>query len=230
MIIQRTPEWYSARLGKFTASSFADLMAKPADKTSKWSKSSLNCIEKKAMELYFGKYNERPDNDATRWGHRHESDALIEFESRTGYKTLDAGFIVHKDLPDVGATPDAYVREDLDNGNPKTIQVKCPYNSKNHSDYFERMNNFRDLKRIKSQYYYQVQGEIWVSDAEYGYFASFDPRARDEQKMRFFKVDRDNQVIDLIEEKVKESIELRNEILDDLRTGKRNGRSLLSFW
>lgn len=42
MIKQRTNEWYRARTGKFTASNFAKLMAKPAEKSALWSKSALN--------------------------------------------------------------------------------------------------------------------------------------------------------------------------------------------
>ncbi len=230
MILQRTSEWYAARLGKFTASKFSYLMAKPANKSSKWSKSALNYIEKKATELYYKKHHERPDNDATRWGHRNESAALLKFSENTGYQTIEAGFVLHKNLLDVGATPDAYVFENGNNENPKTIQVKCPYNPKIHADYFNRMHSCWDLKRIKSGYYLQMQGEIWVTEAEYSFFASFDPRATEECCMRYFKVLRDDKTIDMLENRLKESIELRNEILNDLRNGARSPRSLQSFW
>jgi len=59
MIRQRTPEWYSARLGKFTASHFSDLMAKPAANLAPWSKSAINYIQDLALQLYLNKYTSR---------------------------------------------------------------------------------------------------------------------------------------------------------------------------
>ena len=79
MIKQRTKEWYASRIGKFTASGFSNLMAKPRDKSATWSRSALNYIEKAAAQLYYNDYYSRPNNDATRWGMAHEDSAIKEF-------------------------------------------------------------------------------------------------------------------------------------------------------
>src|SRR5699024_339573 len=95
MIVHRTKAWYDARLGKFTASSFPDIMAKPRDKNAHLSKSALNCIEQLARETYFGRPVVFPDSDSTRWGLRHEDGALKEFSRRMSFEIKDAGFLLH---------------------------------------------------------------------------------------------------------------------------------------
>lgn len=184
MIKHRSPEWYRARIGKFTASNLSELMAKPADKAALWSKSSLNCIEKAATQLFFNHYYERPDNDATRWGIRNEPKAIESFGRKSKFETSDIGFVLHPEIPEVGATPDAVVFENGEKEYSAIAEIKCPFNSKNHFDYSQRIINDSCLKKIKSAYYWQIQGEIWITDANHGYFVSFDPRFSEDKQDR----------------------------------------------
>ncbi len=135
IIRQRTDEWYTARLGKFTASNFCALMAKPADKSATWSKSAINYIQDLALQLFLNEYTWRQDNDATRWGMRNEEKALQEFSNASGFRIKDPGFLIHPGFPEVGATPDAFVIEDNQSESLILAQVKCPYGQKNHLHY-----------------------------------------------------------------------------------------------
>lgn len=230
MIKQRTDEWFKARTGIFTASNFSKLMAKPADKTAVWSKSAINFIEKAASQKYFNQYIERPDNDATRWGNIYEDAALRKFCKKTEFDYEDIGFILHPKSLDIGATPDARI---IEKNNPNLLivaQVKCPFNTDNHLRYLEKITNTYTLKQCKSAYYWQVQGEIWVSNADYAYFISYDPRLADSNNLLFIKVERNDEDIFLLKEKVEKCIHYRNRILVQIEKGERFARRLDTFW
>ena len=231
MIAHRTDEWYRARIGKFTASNFPDLMSKPADKTASISKSALNCIEKAAAQLYYNRYHERPDSDATRWGLNHESRAIQVFSERMNMQTIDIGYIEHPTIDSVGATPDVRIIDPIQPDKLIIAQIKCPYNPGNHKDYRDKICDTDSLKKKKSEYYWQIQGEIWVTNADHSYFVSFDPRliGRDEC-LHFVKIYRDENTINQIENVIKNSIEIRNIILQDFREGRRRPKLLSDYY
>jgi hypothetical protein len=220
MIRQRTPEWYNARLGKFTASHFGDLMAKPAVRSSQWSKSSITYINDLAQQLFLQKYTSRPDNDATRWGMRNEESALFEFGKSTGFNVSESGFLIHPSFPEVGATPDAIVNENQHSDIIILAQVKCPYSQKNHLKYRRKINDAESLKKCRSAIHWQIQGEIWVTGASHSYFVSFDPRHYGNQRLHYAKIERDQNSIDQLESVMPAAIALRDELLHQYQTGK----------
>jgi hypothetical protein len=220
MILQRTSEWYNARLGKFTASCFHELMSKPADVKSAWSKTALKCIERAALQIYQGYYYSSPDNEATRWGMDNEPFAIEAFAEKTGYSVIEAGFVLHPELIDAGATPDALVICP-ETGNSVPLQVKCHFNRLSHPDYLQRLHTSADLRKMKSHYYCQVQGEIWVTGAAYGFFVSFDPRLEDDRKVHYIRVQRDDVFIRQLEEKVKYAIIFRDWMVEEFKANRK---------
>ena len=132
-IIHRSKEWYQARIGKFTASSFGKLMAKPANASERWSKSLLSCVNRAVAQEHSGQYDERPDSASTRWGIDHEAAAIQAFAEQQGANTTDVGFLLHPILEDVGATPDAKVFHPKAPQKHILAEVKCPYNQNNGS-------------------------------------------------------------------------------------------------
>jgi YqaJ-like viral recombinase domain len=219
IIRQRTADWYNARLGKFTASNFSELMAKPADKSAKWSKSSINYIQNLALQLFLNNYTSRPDNDATRWGMRNEDKALHEFGSATGFTVKETGFMIHPDFPEAGATPDAIIIENRDSENIILAQVKCPFSQKNHLKYARKILDAKTLKKCRSSIHWQIQGEMWVTGASHSYFVSFDPRLLGNQRLHYAKIERDEKAIEMLECVIPEAIELRGEFLEKYRCG-----------
>lgn len=219
MIRQRSSEWYQARLGKFTASHFSDLMALSADKSAIWSKSSLNYIQDLALQLYLNRYTIRQDNDATRWGMRNEENALIEFGNRSGFTVKESGFMAHPEFPEAGATPDAFIVENPKSDKIILAQVKCPFSQKNHLKYLRKIVNANTLRKCRSAYHWQIQGEIWVTGASHSYFVSFDPRQFGHQRLHYAKIDRDQKAIDQLENVIPRAIELRNNFLEKYNSG-----------
>lgn len=230
MIKHRTTEWYKARIGKFTASNFPDIMTKPADKSASVSKTALNCIEKAAAELFFNSYLEKPDSDSTRWGLIYEETAIKQFSERTKLVTKDCGFMLHPKYPDVGATPDALIEDETFVDKTIIAQIKCPYNSKYHGEYRQKISDGVSLKKSKSDFFWQIQGEIWVTDAIHSYFVSFDPRENSTSNLHIVKINRDDEAISLLEQKILEAIKLRDQMVDEFRKGVKRPKRLDQYW
>ena len=220
IIRQRTPEWYAARLGRFTASNFGTLMARPVDKSSQLSKSAIAYIRDVALQLYLNKSTFRKDTIATRWGMTKENEALKEFEQITGFTITESGFVLHPDFPDVGATPDAIILDKGQSGKLILAQVKCPYSQKNHLQYIKKIGDVVSLKKYRSAIYWQIQGEIWVTGASYSYFVSFDPRLWGSKRLHYVRIERDQQAMDELETVIKKAIALRNGFFEEYKRKK----------
>ncbi len=230
MIRHRTSEWYRARIGVFTASNFSKLMARPADKTAAWSKSAMNFIEKSVSQIIYDDYLVRPDNPATRWGIRYEKEALEHFSNRNGFKYTDPGFIFSKESRWIGATPDAKIIDKEQPNDSILAEVKCPYNPKNYTNLRSKVIDSHTLKRTKSEYYWQVQGAMWVADADYSYFIVYDPRRREEESLHAVLIERDESDITALRNKVFQCMAYREQIHEEIRTNTRKAKPLDSFW
>ncbi|WP_373553155.1 lambda exonuclease family protein [Haliscomenobacter sp.] len=230
MIKQRTNEWFRARIGKFTASNFSSIVSKPADKTASISKSAMNCIEKAAAQLFYNDYYERRDTDATRWGNTLEKEAIIKFAKKTNLTTKESGFILHPQFPDIGATPDVIIEDSNFPGKAIVAQIKCPFNVENHISYTTKIHDTHTLRSKKSEYFWQVQGEIWISDSIHGYFVSYSPSVSLENQLHIVEIPRDEVAIAFLKMKVFEAINIRNVILDEFNSGKRRPKPLESYW
>jgi len=230
IISQRTRMWYKSRAGKFTASNFGKLMTMPRNKNDFWSKTSLNYIEKTAMEEYFDDYYIRPDNKYTAWGTDHEAEALDAFCRATGFHQEDTGFLIHPEIAEIGATPDAKIIENSARNEIVIAQVKCPYNSANHLKYLNRINNAESLKQVKKDYYWQMQGEMWVSGANYAYFISYDPRQSSNTSLHYVIIHRNENDIETMHQQIINAFELKKEMINEMKQGQRKPKSLDSFW
>ena len=227
MIRQRTKEWYRARIGRFTASNFSNLMSRPANKNANWSKTALNMIEKAAAQLYFDDYYERPDNSATSWGTRNEDLAIKEFQKAISCEIEEAGFLIHPEIDAVGATPDVFI---IENGVTNIAQIKCPYNQEIHLKYGKKITDTKSLKKTKSQYYWQVQGEMWLTNSQSCYFVSFDPRESGDKRLFYALIERDEEAISQLKKQILKSLEKRDEILEAFRNNEKYPKSLDRYY
>jgi exodeoxyribonuclease (lambda-induced) len=208
MIKQRTNEWYRARIGKFTASNFGKLMSKPADKNAEWSKTALSLIEKAAAQLYYNDYYEKPDFEATGWGNLYEPEAIKELQALLNCETEEGGFITDNQIRQAGATPDLYL---LSQEDVYIAQIKCPFNQENHIKYRTKIKDATSLRKIKSEYFWQIQGELWITKLQKCYFVSFDPRLEGENRLHYAIIERDEEAIEILKRQILKSIEKRNE-------------------
>ena len=62
---------------------------------------------------------------------------------------------------------------------------------------------------------------MWVTGADHSYFVSFDPRIDSNTRLHFIKVEKDEVAIEASQKTVIRCIALRDEILEEFKTGKR---------
>ena len=191
MISQKTDEWFEARLGKVTASRVHAIMGK--GKSSEFSKSA----ETYAVELIAEEMTGFPTSAygaALDWGNHYEPIARDNITKKEGRELLEVGFKYNESYK-LGASADGVIMQDL---TPIPVEIKCPFNSVNHIRH--ALVEGKDLPR---EYWWQVQTQILIYDAPYGYFYSFDPRNK-ANKLITKRIDRSevdtNYLIDRVEQ------------------------------
>jgi putative phage-type endonuclease len=183
---QGTQEWLIERLGHVTASRVKDVLAKV--KTGE-AKTREDYRWELVTQRMTGIVQESYKNSAMEWGTQTEPEARIEYEVRHGSFVTQTGFIKHPTIAWVGASPDGLVDED------GCIEIKCP-NTKTHLQTLQSGT-------APSQYYGQMQMQMWVTGKQWCDFVSYDPRVTI-RNLRFFciRVDRDNEYIANMEQEV----------------------------
>ena len=169
------PEWKRKRLGKITASEFVKVKKL---KNGQWGETALTYIYDLIGEHLSGEESESfTGSKATDWGELYEDDAAKEYTKRTGKKVQKAEFLQHDKLPWVGATPDRKV------GEVGLLEIKCPFNYKNH------IRTVRSRK-VPADYLPQVLGQLWLSGREWVDFVSYDPRIKGVHRLCIVRVRR----------------------------------------
>ena len=184
---QGTEEWLRSRLGKVTASKFKDVM------TNGRGGAASKTAESYMMELIAEKLVQAPVNDfsspAIKHGNDNEPHARSVYSWRTGSPVETVGFATHIEHPDVGASSDGLV------GDEGIIEIKCPYNPTNHL-------HTLTSQCFPKQYEWQIQGQLWVLQRKWCDFVSFDPRMPESHMMVVIRVERDEEQIQALSERV----------------------------
>jgi putative phage-type endonuclease len=190
---QRTEEWFSARLGKVTASRVADVLAKIK---SGESASRKNYKMELVVQRLTGKAGESFTNAAMEWGTEQEPFARMAYEAHTSTFVKEEGFVDHPTIEGFGCSPDGIVGDGL-------IEIKCP-NTANH------IETVLDNK-APSKYIPQMQCQMACTGAKWCDFVSFDPRVPEDLQLLVVRVERDQEYIDSMEVEVKQFL---SEVLD----------------
>lgn len=125
-----------------------------------------------------------------------EPEARLLYEKKNFVEVDKPGRFFHPEYDFVSGEPDGIV------GNDGLIEIKCP-KKKYH------LANLRDAEQV-SKYYYQMQGYMWITERQWCDFVSYDPRFPKGMQLAIERVERDQETIDLIEER---SIEFWEEIV-----------------
>lgn len=168
VVEQGTEEWHQARLGRATASRFKDVMTKI-----KYGEAAArkNYKYELVAERLTGQHQETYSNAAMDWGTDNEPVARLRYELTTGNDVEECGFFVHPEI-EAGASPDGLIGDD------GLLEIKCP----NTSTHIETLRK----RTVPSQYYWQIQGQLWMTDRQWCDFVSFDPRLP--ENAQFFTV------------------------------------------
>lgn len=191
--IGNTPTWFASKLGVVSASNAAKAVA--GKNTAARSTYLAELVGQVATGLHA-----EINTAAMDWGHQYEDAARAEYEFTTGNKVEEVGFIFKDEDFRVGVSLDGLI----ENQN-KSIEIKCPYNTKNYIDFL--INGY-----TKKEYQWQKQFHLWVMDFEEGDFCQYDPRMPT-KKLHIVNVKKDNEYFDAFEEKIPILIKDMDEML-----------------
>jgi putative phage-type endonuclease len=156
---QQTNEWFTARLGKVTASRVADVIAKT--KTG-YSASRDNYMAQLICERLTGQKGESFTNPAMQHGVDTEPLARSAYENARSLLVKEVGFINHPRIEMSGASPDGLVADD------GLVEIKCP-NTATHIDTLLS-------GKVPTKYITQMQWQMLCCQRKWCDFVSFDNR------------------------------------------------------
>ena len=185
MMEQRTPEWFSARLGKATASRVADIVAKTK---SGYSTSRANYMAELICERLTGMQGASFSSAAIQWGIDKEPEARAAYEGSIGDLVTETGFIPHPSIDMAGASPDGLVGDD------GLVEIKCP-NTATHIDTLLGQS-------VPGKYVTQMMWQMACTGRKWCDFVSFDPRMPENMQIYVHRVERDDETIAHLEKEV----------------------------
>jgi len=198
--LQRTEDWFAARLGKVTASRVADVVAKT--KTG-YSASRANYMAELICERLTGRQGDNYQNAAMVWGTETEPKARAAYEAETGSLVEGVGFVPHPTILMSGASPDGLVADD------GLVEIKCP-NTATHIDTILS-------ESVPGKYNTQMQWQMACTGRQWCDFISYDPRVPEKMQLWVKRVERDQTLIDDLETDVFNFIEELETKIDKLQ-------------
>jgi putative phage-type endonuclease len=175
---QGTNEWFSARVGKVTASRVADIMAKTK---SGYSASRENYMAQLIVERFTGEKSESFSSAAMQWGTEQEPFARAAYEAREGVFVDEVGFISHPTIDGAGASPDGLVGDD------GLVEIKCP----NTATMIDTLIN----ETVPNKYYAQMQMQMACTGRAWCDYVVFDPRMPSNAQLFVKRVVRDDKFV-----------------------------------
>lgn len=180
---QGSDEWRLAKLGYVSASGISALMAKGAGKTRQ------AYLEKIVAERLTQEIGQGFTTASMEHGTNTEPYARMEYEVSCETFVTKTGFHKHPTIQWLGVSPDGLVGED------GLVEIKCP-NTTTHLAYIKD-------NKCPSEYYKQIQCQLWVTGREWCDFISYDPRIKKKSLQLFvFRVQRDANLIAEMEAEV----------------------------
>ena len=182
---QRTHAWLMARVGHATGSRFRDVMSRL--KTGAPAQARKDYMMQLVVERLTGQPTSQYVNQFMQWGVEHESAARDAFIQRSGMQVDEVGFIKHPTLM-AGVSPDGV----LELGDA-ILEIKCP-TSITHATTLEY--------GMDDSHHAQVQGAMWITNAKYAMFVSYDPRFPAGPDLYMQRVERNEAFINALENEV----------------------------
>jgi putative phage-type endonuclease len=184
-VIQKSPEWFAARLGKVTASRVADVIAKTK---SGYSTSRDNYMAQLVCERLTGKQGESFTNSAMQWGTETEPLARSAYEANADIMVEELGFVLHPKIEMAGASPDGLV------GLFGMLEIKCP----NTATHIEALLT----ETVPTKYITQMQWQMACAQRQWCDYVSYDPRIRADLQLFVKRVEFDATYVAMLEEEV----------------------------
>ena len=186
--LQRTDEWFAARLGKATASRMADITA--TLRGGGYGASRSNYMAELVLERITGNPTQGFTSAAMQWGTDTEPLARAAYEWREGAVVEEVGFVGHPAIEMAGASPDGLVGAD------GMLEIKAPQAPQHLATILG--------EPIKDRYLQQMQWQMACAgpDRKWCDFVSFNPLFP--ERMSYFRqrIERDQVLINDLEREV----------------------------
>jgi hypothetical protein len=184
---QGSKEWLRLRLGLVSASRFKDIMTSPRSKSEVFSATAKSYMLELIAEILTGEQKE-VTGKALEWGSNNEKNAQIEYAFDQGVAVDEIGICLTDDKQ-IGASPDGFI------GDHGGLEIKCPYNSANHIATVVSGEMPKD-------HIPQVQGNLLVNGRQWWDFVSYDPRIDGKGRIFITRINRDEEYIAKLQEKL----------------------------
>jgi len=206
---QRSPEWYTQRLAKFTASEFHKLMASGRN-GQMFGKTALGYINDKVAEIITNGTildYKKIDAKSLEWGNTWEPVAKEKYFLKSGKMITDCGFFEVNEH--FGASPDGLISDN------EIAEIKCPYDTSNHIDNL-RIKSTDEFISLRYEYYIQIQVQLLATGRKMANFISYDPRCIDSLSIKIIQIERDENIIHEIIEREKAARAILDSIIAEL--------------
>lgn len=150
-------------------------------------------------------YNKFKGNDATKYGTENEPIALKDAEKLLGLHIEHCGLFIDEKRPYLGASPDGLIDDDA------IVEIKCPSSASNFSpteaidkkkiDFctIDGYNSNKIKLKRNHNYFYQVQGQLQITDRKYCIFIVWTPKG-----LAYEKIEKDNEFWNSVVSKLEE--------------------------
>lgn len=182
---QRSPAWYTARLGRLTGSCAGDMLATI---TKGEAAGRRNLRLRLVLERLTGKSQESDYvSPAMQAGIDREALAFAAYESMTGSLVQRVGFVQHVSLM-AGCSPDGYLGT-FD----RLLSIKCRQPAAHY--------DFLRTGKIPSDAFAQLRHECWITGAQAAEYFSWNPDFEEPLQARLVTLTRDELTIPEYEQK-----------------------------
>lgn len=172
---QRSAEWFAARLGRLTGTAAAAMLSKGKGSAEAVGRRDLRI--RLALERLTGAAQEDSYQNADmKRGVELEPDALAAYEVAYGAAVSKVGFVQRTDLL-AGHSPDGIIGDFAG-----LLELKCPRSATHYGYLREGV--------LPSEYAAQVTHGLYVTEAQYCDFVSFDPRFPPSLQLFRYRVER----------------------------------------
>lgn len=195
---QGSREWKQARCGMITASRCGDVIAYLKKGGERAERRSYR--EELIVETLTGVPAEQYLTREMQWGVEQEPFARAAYELDQNVLVETTGFLVHPKIQRFGASPDGLV------GKEGLIQIKCPTTA----------NHLKTILAgsIPLEHMPQILAELSVTGRAWCDYVSFDPRLPEHLQLFIRRYERDEEILDRMEQEI---VDFRAEIDEVLR-------------
>ena len=193
---QRTPEWYSSRCGRVSASAISNVMME------KTKAGYRNYMAQLVCERLTGQATETYTSPAMQHGIDTEAEARAAYSARVGQLVEEVGFIKHPKL-EAGASPDGLV------GTEGLVEIKCLQPAASL--------DIIESKKVPTEHRLQMMWQMACTGRDWCDFVSFRPDLPENLQLLIVRFRRDEKEIEKLETAVKAFLVTIDEMIKKLK-------------